>query len=852
MLTLNDQMLELFKSTPGIGVVVYQDEGLLVYVNDGFCAFTEYDHDELVGKKRIHELVEGKTRPTVRRVVKRRLSGEDFSWESNELVYVTKKGHLKPSLNFGYTVLYRSKPSGFVVVIDVVKQKTFEMLYRSLSEINRLVYSSNNETELFEKVCGVLTNQMEFDLSCVGRIDEESKLFEIICVQGNKRDVELLRRSVISVDPSRKEGRGTVGRAYRMKRIVALNDIYSDNGMSAWRSYQKKAGVYSVCSVPLMKSDKVEYILVLYSRIPDIFSNEYLFLIRDLQESLNSFLKNVDTIRWNAIFRKAIDAGFDYVIVTDDQLRIRYINDNVENVLGHSFKDIYMKPLSYLSSEFQETKDGSAFGFYRDILSGGSFFRIVPIRHKNGTEIKSVLVHVSRVPSDSAESGYFMIIAAKDITGDVELKKAIEYSMNRDSLTNLLNRDAFAAAIDRFIVRARYKGLKGAVLIINPVKFSQINEAFGYKIGNKVLIEIANRLSSRLRDYDVVAKLESSNFGVLLKDIKHEGDALMAGMHLLNHLTKPYRVGVHQIAIEFSVGMSIFPDDAGEAEELIEKANIALRDAKTKNSAFGFYKEELKQQAYKRVTLKMELAEALKKDSFVMYYQPYFEAKSHRLAGAEALVRLIKGTSVITPAHFIPFMEELNMIQELEKRVVSYVLEDINRVVSQTAPLPVTINLSPQSLNDDGFVDDVLREIGITVSDKKLVNIEITERLFINDKKRAREILKLFSSKGIRIFVDDFGTGYSSLSYISELPVDFVKIDLSFTQHLHDKRTLAVVKTIVYMAKELDLKTVAEGVETEEQMRMLEEIGCDYLQGYLLGRPVPLIKWIEMLKQFHS
>ncbi len=828
-LMLSNVLLDTLSEISIIGVCIYQKEGKIIFANDTFCNMLEYPKEELLHKIKLQQLLEGKDKKEAIKAINRRTKGEKFTREFKEILYRTKDGFLKPALTFGYTVMYNNEPSGLVIVVDALKQKTYETLYKSLSEINHIITGSENEENLLKSVCDSLYRVAGFDPVCIGTVDENTKLFIPKYIRGDKAKVKYLKQTTISVDPNLKEGQGSVGRAYRGKRIATVNNVYKDKGMSAWRSSQSKFGLYSVCSIPLFKHNKIEYILVMYSKIPGIFSKEYYSLLENIQIDISAALEAIEIQRWNSILTKAINSGFDFLTVTDSRLNILYVNDNTEKLLGHPKDKLIGQHISFILPKIQIEEE-------RPSISSETYTKRTP-----SGESKPLKLLVNTIPV-KLNGGYtYYISTGKNISNNAALRMTIEQILKTDSLTGLYNRAAFKDAVEQFITRAKYKGVMGVVAVINPVRFSMINDAYGFTTGNKVLIEIAKRIKNTLREYDVVARLESEKFAVLLEDIEREEDIFVILMNLLKHLSNPYIINDKTIRLSFNAGITIYPQDAQDPDQLMEKAGIALIDARTKGkSTLGFYKDRFRREAEKKVQLENEAMEAIKNREFVLYYQPYFNLEKRTMSGAETLVRWMKKGKIVPPSEFIPLLEETRSIIHLEEWITAETLKNLKEWKDRfPATVPISINISPFSLSKMDFVENILSSISDFGVTPELLNIEITERLFLENLEYSKEILKTIKHRDIKISIDDFGTGYSSLSYLTQLPVDFIKIDISFIRQItHDSRTKAVVKAVVYLAKELNMKTIAEGVETKEQLQVLEKIGCDYAQGFALSKPV--------------
>ncbi|WP_035586666.1 EAL domain-containing protein [Hippea jasoniae] len=831
---MDEELLKALNKSDILGFYIYSTGGYIVYANNAFCNFVGYTPEELKQTKLI-DLIDESYKKEADGIIKRRLQGEDFVVELQEILYKTKQGFIRPAMNFCYTATYNNNYAGIVIVVDQAKQKIYEIFYRILSNINRIISETENEKEALEKICKVISEEKGIDLAVIGAPDPKKLSYKPLFAYGGKAYKTLFKKSKISIDPQKPSGRGTIGQAYWTKKIVSVGDVYKNDNLSYWRDLQKRFGVYSICSIPLLRYGKTEYILTLYSKIKNLFSEEYLFLFENIKKVVSAALEKFEINKLNRILLTAIDKSFDLTVVADKNLKIQFVGGRIEQILGYKKEEILGKPFKIL---IYETADESLFGFYRKLRKSNLFSEVALCKAKNGTPRK-VMLQISQIKSDTT----YYIAAIKDITNEKVLIKAIDDILKKDPLTGLLNRDAFIDAINRFIERAKYKKILGGVCIINPVQFSSINEMFGFEAGNEILKSIAKRITAFLRSYDVVAKLETSRFGVLFKDMSNTEDIISVSSNLLNLLSKPYKTkDGRAIQMIFNFGVSVFPVDGKTADELLLKAHFSLKEANRNSPSISFYKEEIKEKITKSLKIKMEAEKALSKKEFALFYQPYFETLSQKIAGSEALVRWIKEGNIISPIEFIPVLERSNLIDRFEKYIVDHAINALKKIPK---PLKLSINITPTNLKNKAFVDFLTKKAG---DFSKNISIEITERLLLENLSKAREILTQLKDNGFSISVDDFGTGYSSLSYISNLPIDTIKIDICFTRKMvEDAKTRAIVNTIIYLARQLNLKTIAEGVETKEQLEILKEFGCDYIQGYLLAKPMPESEFLQLI-----
>ncbi len=399
----------------------------------------------------------------------------------------------------------------------------------------------------------------------------------------------------------------------------------------------------------------------------------------------------------------------------------------------------------------------------------------------------------------------------------------------------------------------------GAFILADIYRFTYINDVYGFDTGDRVLKTIASRLKYIFRPTDIIGRVASDTFGIILTDLRDKEDVIMLIDRLKKVSEQPIDVDGHKISISMQLGIAIFPDNGTSAKEVYRSADISLAKAKKGTEwEYVFFSDELNVKASQFLLYKRHLEEAFEKDEFVVYYQPYFDARTLDITGFEALTRWKSSElGFVPPIQFIPILEETGLISRLEFWLVNRICKDIELLLDKFVDSyfkqipPVAVNISPLSFKNEDVYEKI---VNIVSQYKKQVtgqclNIEITEGLFLEDFDRAINTLHKFKNANFRISMDDFGTGYSSFSYLKDLPIDNIKIDISFVKNiLQDKKTESIVKTVIELAHNLGMKTIAEGVETKEQLELLKDLGCDNIQGYLLAKPMPFEDLLAFIK----
>lgn len=410
-----------------------------------------------------------------------------------------------------------------------------------------------------------------------------------------------------------------------------------------------------------------------------------------------------------------------------------------------------------------------------------------------------------------------------------------------DPLTGLPNRELLRDRMEQAIRSARRLGQAFlGVLFIDLDRFKKINDTYGHAAGDTVLVEAATRLRGCLRESDTVARLGGDEFVVLLCNLRGPEDTAIVAERILDACSRPIVAGDTIFQISASVGVAVWPADGQSVDELLQNADLAMYSSKSDGrNAMCFYDAKMNEKAQARATVEAELKEALRDGNFVLHYQPQFCAHSKRIIGAEALIRWCHPTrGLIPPSSFIHFAEETNLIAPIGDWVLKEAVQQGRRWKDMGLNLRVAVNLSGRQFVDSlpARVSEVLAESDFPAS---LLELELTESFLVSDTDKAARILHSLRDLGVRVALDDFGTGWSSLNYLKNFPVDTLKIDRSFIGSTADDFDGRIVRAILAIAREFNLTTLAEGVETEEQLKSLHDLGCDAWQGFLLSAAIP-------------
>jgi diguanylate cyclase (GGDEF)-like protein len=428
-----------------------------------------------------------------------------------------------------------------------------------------------------------------------------------------------------------------------------------------------------------------------------------------------------------------------------------------------------------------------------------------------------------------------------------ELEQRLEHMAHHDALTNLPNRLRLRQAMESELARVQ-RGESVAVLCLDLDHFKSVNDTLGHPVGDRLLEAVAERLRQNVRDVDIVARVGGDEFAIVQVAAEQPRGAIILADRLIETLAKPFDLDGHQVVIGTSIGIALAPLDGLDTDQLIKNADMALYRAKADGrGVFRFFEPEMDAKMQARRTLEIDLRKALAEGEFELFYQPLVNLASNEVSGFEALLRWNHPTrGLVPPSEFIPIAEEMGLIVPLGERI-------LRQACAEAAGWPddikVAVNLSPVQFKSKTLALAVTSALASSGLPPHRLELEITESVLLQDNEATLTTLHQLRQLGVRISMDDFGTGYSSLSYLRSFPFDKIKIDQSFVRDLSGKEdSLAIIRAVAGLGRNLGMATTAEGVETREQLGYLRQEGCTEVQGYLFSRPLPARNIIPLLE----
>ncbi len=535
---------------------------------------------------------------------------------------------------------------------------------------------------------------------------------------------------------------------------------------------------------------------------------------------------------------QAIDQSPVSVMIVDTNGKIEYVNNGFERITGYSASDVVGKNSNLLQSGL--TPASHYRELWQTISNGNNWDGEFQSRRKNG-EIFWEYAQIAPVQDAEGRIRHYLAIKA-DITKQKQQEMQIQHQTNFDTLTDLPNRFLCMDRLKQLIIDAQHSNKCVAVFFLDLDDFKRINDSLGHEVGDQLLKQAAARIQNTMCNKDdMVGRLGGDEFIVLQGGLTEPSEARFMADSLLTCFRDPFLLDSRMLVLTVSVGIALYPDDGHAPVELLRNADTAMNHSKEQGrNTYHYFTDEMNREVHNRLQLEEQLHGALQRNELYLCYQPLIYIDSRSLMGTEALLRWNNPQlGIVSPMEFIPIAERTGLIMEIGEYVLTKSIEQLAQWRRQfNKDLSMSVNLSPKQFCNPylaPFIKQILHKSGVPA---EFLKLEITEGVLMNGHGNVEETLTALSELGVDIVMDDFGTGYSSLSYLRTYPFDILKIDRSFVNDINeDGANRELVNASIDMAHGLGLKVVAEGVETEAELSHLADRGCDYVQGYLFGKP---------------
>ncbi|GAB6078101.1 EAL domain-containing protein [Hydrogenobaculum acidophilum] len=774
-------------------IINSQDIGLAIYT------------DKILYKNPLmRELLEDQN-INIEKIFKEKSSEVKKDLEKREKGSYFKKAYKELKINDRYfdateqTVYYDKGFKGLSLFVDVTEQAKIKKLYIILSKIIHIATNIDTEEELYNSICNLLVESDYAKLVYISKVNEDNKISTTFsCGIKDNQTKDILLNSEITLE------------AYNKGEILIKQS----------KEYSK-----SLVAIPIKKNGKIAAIITICTPVPEYFQGETKYIIEEIQKEINYAIEKLEDIKENKILKLSIENSKEWVVMTNDKGEIEYINKYALELAGYDKEEVLGKKPSMFKSGYQDKE------FYKKlwstILRGERFEGIFINRKKNG---EIFYLDQAIIPVKLKDGTKKFVSIGKDITTEKNLSQELERIKYYDIVTGLYNLNSFIFKASEYLSTTKNPA---ALLLIDIDNFSYYNKAYGIDIGDKILKELTNRIRNYIKEEDILARTGADEFSILFTNI--EGNTLISTIKSIESIiAEDIFIDGKMFKIHFHSVLAMYPNDGKDIETLLENASLALKLAKKENEdETKFFNKDFEKQLTSISKAIFLVEKAIKNDLFIFHYQPYFDLQTGKIVGLEALVRIKdKDGTIYYPKDFIDFLESSPYLDLFEK----FALKEVSKKI-QTWQIPISVNISAKTFNKANFIDDIYY---YTKNLATPLVIEVTERIYMNNIEKAKITIKKLKELNVNISIDDFGTGYSSLAYLKELNADILKIDMTFVKNmLQDSKSKALVKAIVDISKEFGIKSIAEGVETKEQYNMLKEMEVDYVQGFLLSKPLP-------------
>jgi diguanylate cyclase (GGDEF)-like protein/PAS domain S-box-containing protein len=711
-------------------------------------------------------------------------------------------------------------------------------LYSVLSHTNGAIVRIAERQRLLDEICHIAVAFGGFPMARIAMLDPATASWQWVASCGKDETLPDCDENIYTC----LSGHCETSEAHLLKVCSSL--ARDEHHWSPVCPHALAAGFQSHVSLQLRVHHQVVGIFSLYAREADYFDEGQLRLLEEMTEDVSFALENFereamrkkteDNLRK---LSRAVEQSASAVLITDRNGIIEYVNPWFTRITGYTVAEVLGKTPRVLKSG--DTHPETYKRMWDTILSGKEWTGELNNAKKDGEHYWCLEV-ISPLKDDSGAITHFVAVT-EDISERKQTEQTIRHLAFHDPLTGLPNRRLFNDRLHQAAAMRHRRDNAFALMLLDLDRFKTVNDTLGHDIGDALLKAVAARLQGSTRQGDTLARMGGDEFALITLEVSQPEDVARLAEKLLDVLKEPFLLYGHELYVTTSIGVTLYPADASDADALIKNADIALYRAKDLGrNNFQFFTGDMNTAMMHRLRLESAMRWAVERNELILQYQPQADVITGRIRGAEALIRWRHPEfGMVSPAQFIPLAEETGMIVQIGEWILRTACAQAKAWEQAGVPMRVAVNLSARQFHQGDLAEtitDILAEMSLP---PELLEVELTEGILMEDTQQTGAILDKLHKMGVQISIDDFGTGYSSLSYLKRLPIQVLKIDQSFVRDIHtDPDDRAIVTAVIALAHSMKLKVVAEGVETEDQLAFLRNYRCDIMQGYLFSRPV--------------
>ncbi len=831
------QLSDFLMKAKQIGILIFKDKCL--YANNYALNKLGYDQDRMQNLSLL-DITHNSQLPLVNKITENRLEGIFEDHYIKILKLVKKDGSTLIVETFCDVINYENSLVNILLFVDKTDEIKFQKIISLQREVNRTTVNATDIKEVFDTITKSAVKDMSTKYALVFEVKEDDTLSLVVQYGVSEKYHDYATRIIESI----KHPKRLTHLAIKTNKILINPNTHSYDLVDSYKDELIEKEFLSSCSIPIFFNKKVKYVLNMYSDEIRFFNEDVKGALEELKMDIEFSLSKIERIKNSKILMEVVQNSQEWILIVEENGIIRLTNNTVlgflkaenELIIGKHINKVFNLSI-YWEEILSSLKDTSNL---RKTL-------IISDDQGNLIHIDAFIskIYVSNLTSNENNLNFYLI-TGRDITKETELYTEIEKIKYVDEVTGYLNFLGFGSVLNNTLLDIAQDNIeqmkyKAIVLILDFSNQTNLAKCNNEDALIKTIIDVIEKSKQNIEKEVIVGRISSFQFTMFIKINVDE----TAPENEVNKIISIIQDQIEEYSLVHNISAYI-TEDYENFFDVFKKLNITLSLAKNNGeNTVEIYSDKIRDLEDRYIKIETLLEKAVKENLFIFYYQPYIDLKTREIKGAEALARIQDGDILHFPGIFIDYLENSRFLRTFENIILDTVKEDIEDF-KNIKQIPISINISAKSFREDYFLEKLLYFCKNTDA-----YIEITERLILDNPQRVIDFInRLKAETNSKIEIDDFGTGYSSLSYLKQINADILKIDISFVRSMvNDPRDAILVKNIITIAKDLGMKTIAEGVETEEQESMLRNKWCDYAQGFLYSKPLPKQEFIKLLEK---